>query len=60
MVGLARRLEQNSVVEQAKLRDAYQQLVQNPEYAELVSQSTADEKNVASRIKIATDYFKSI
>ncbi|MEW6496287.1 MAG: DUF262 domain-containing protein [Cyanobacteriota bacterium] len=60
MVGLARRLEQNSVVDHAKLRDAYQQLVQNHEYAELVSQSTADEKNVASRIKIATDYFKSI
>lgn len=58
MVGLARRASQEKPSKEI-VRSAYSSLLQNEEYLELVSRSTADEKNVTRRIEISTSYFAS-
>jgi hypothetical protein len=60
MVGLARRIESNSNLDKTRVKRAYDELLANEKYIELISQSTSDEKNVSERFRIATDKFMSI
>lgn len=53
MVGIA----SNPEASENHIRKAYRQLMSNKRYNELVSQSTADEANVAERVKIAVEVF---
>jgi uncharacterized protein with ParB-like and HNH nuclease domain len=60
MVGLARRISKGPVEDYAKVKIAYDELLADPEYIRLISQSTSDESNVISRLNKAIDKFDSI
>jgi uncharacterized protein with ParB-like and HNH nuclease domain len=60
MVGLARRLSKMPIKDYEKVKKTYDQLLSDPEYIRLVSQSTSDESNVSSRLKKTTDVFDGI
>jgi hypothetical protein len=60
MVGLARRLDVSTIDDPQSVKEAYSQLLDDPEYQALVSQSTSDENNVRVRIKKAVDTFSQI
>ena len=60
MVGIARRLDSGPVAGTEKLHEAYNSLLINPSYSKLISQSTADELNVRTRLDDATAAFQSI
>jgi uncharacterized protein with ParB-like and HNH nuclease domain len=62
MVGIARRLDKKSIKDQdyPKIKKAYDELLADGEYLELVSQSTSDESNVKSRLKKTISQFNSI
>jgi uncharacterized protein with ParB-like and HNH nuclease domain len=60
MVGLARRLDKSDIEKPEVVRDAYFQLLEDPEYQALISQSTSDENNVRIRVKKAIDKFSEI
>lgn len=57
MVGLARRLAQGRPVDSESVRFQYQALLTDETFVQLVSQSTSDERNVESRLKMATAAF---
>jgi uncharacterized protein with ParB-like and HNH nuclease domain len=57
MVGLARRISTETPIDEDLVRTAYESLLENEEYTELISRSTSDEKNVNRRIEISTSYF---
>lgn len=58
MVGVARRVLSNkNAVDFARLRTAYDTLLQNKRFLETISKSTADEKVVADRLDLATKVF---
>jgi hypothetical protein len=54
MVGTARRLQKGRIKDLDAFSKAYHKLLQDSEYLAAVSRSTADEKNVAERLKKAT------
>lgn len=60
IVGLASRLSQNRQVDRDALAAAYYALIANTDFVNVVSQSTSDEKNVESRLRIATEAFMDI
>jgi hypothetical protein len=57
LVGLARSLQSQPVLDSDKVRAAYEKLLQDRDYNDAVSQATSDEKNVSRRIAKATEYF---
>lgn len=60
MVGLARRIETSSGLDKNRVKNAYDDLLSNEKYLELISQSTSDEKNVSERFQMATENFGSV
>jgi len=60
MVGLARRIERGPITDPEKLSEAYHALLADSNYQRIVSQSTSDEKNVAERIRAATEQFDAV
>ncbi len=60
MVGLARRIKKAPVEDYEKVKKAYDDLLTDTEYLKLVSQSTSDENNIATRLKKATEKFTGI
>lgn len=56
MVGLSARLAE-SKIDQEEIESSYHELIENPEFEELISQSTADVKNVKRRMEIAIAIF---
>ena len=60
MVGLARRLETKIDIDKNTVKNAYDDLLVNARYLELISQSTSDEKNVLERFQMAVEQFGSM
>ena len=60
MVGLARRLEREPYPEPERIREAYNRLLEDKEYSEAISRSTADEKFVARRLSKAAEAFSKL
>jgi uncharacterized protein with ParB-like and HNH nuclease domain len=60
MVGLAKRLSDNSAFDKEKIKDAYNQLNNHDKFKELISQSTTDATNVSERLKISTAIFMEV
>lgn len=60
MVGLARRISQDSVSSIRDFNDKYRGLLNNEEFINSSKTSTSDEGNVNKRIKIATSYFQDL
>jgi hypothetical protein len=60
MVGLARRLEREPYPEPERIKTEYNRLLENKEYSEAISRSTADEKFVERRVKKATEAFSKL
>jgi hypothetical protein len=60
MVGLARRLEKGPVQDRAALRTAHKALSETVRYQETTERATADEANVAERLKLATEAFAGV
>lgn len=59
MVGVARNMQADSLVEISEMKNRYRHLFENEEFVRAYSQSTADEPNVATRIEEATNAFKA-
>jgi hypothetical protein len=59
-VALARRLDRGPVVDETKLKRAFEKLSQMEEFVKATSSSTADEGSVAMRLKLATEAFASV
>ena len=57
MVGVARRLTSGPVVSKDAMRAAFSGLMEQPDYLEAISKATADEEQVATRIRLATAAF---
>ncbi|HCA24131.1 MAG TPA: DUF262 domain-containing protein [Pseudomonas sp.] len=57
MVGLAERLQSGHAISDAEVRDAYNGLVTDAEFMELISQSTSDVRNLKGRMDAAIDAF---
>ncbi len=60
MVGLARKLETDSHPEPSGVKKAYRKLLQQKDYQEKVSRSTADEAFVKARLASATRAFREL
>lgn len=61
MIGIARRIEgEGDPLEPEELRAAYVDLLSNKDFIAASSKATANEKTLARRIEIATDYFQKI
>ncbi len=60
MVSLARRIQSGGKIEPQILSEAYGRLLDDAEYIDTISQSTADEASVSSRIDKATKLFANI
>ncbi|MDQ3848748.1 MAG: DUF262 domain-containing protein, partial [Thermoproteota archaeon] len=60
MVGLANRINKKPIESFEKVKTAYDELLNEPEYIRLISQSTSDESNISSRLKKAIDKFDGI
>ena len=60
MVGLGERLGSGEIHDLNKLRQAYDSLLANSDYQQRVSQSTADETNVTTRLEEAIKAFRSV
>lgn len=59
-VALAKRLDSGPIVDESKLKKAFEKLSKNDEYIKATSSSTALENSVESRLKLAIDAFKRI
>lgn len=57
MVGLARRLAVSPITKPAQVQDAYSRLIANEDYLDAVSQATADESRVRSRMSMSIEAF---
>lgn len=57
MVGLASRLTQNKTIGNEAVHQAYEQLIENEDFIELISKSTTDLTNVTTRLKISKAIF---
>jgi hypothetical protein len=60
MVGTARRLASRRPLSSQAFSDAYRSLLRSAEYVSLVSKATADDKNMARRLELATMSFMSL
>lgn len=60
MVGIARRLKQGEIENYKALREQYQALLANNDFTAATTTATANERNVNSRIELATDTFSKI
>jgi len=60
VVGVARRLKQNSISEIDRFIKKYDELLNNEYFISACKTSTSDEVNVKKRIRIATDYFADL
>jgi len=60
MVGLARKMSAGTVNNFERVKTTYVELINNPDYIKLVSQSTSDERNVESRLRKAVEKLNGI
>jgi uncharacterized protein with ParB-like and HNH nuclease domain len=60
MVGLASRINKGTIKDYEKVKTTYDELLADPDYSRLVSQSTSDESNVESRLNKAIEKFDAI
>jgi hypothetical protein len=61
MVGIARRLKaKGDISSRRSLKGAYGQLLRNRDFEAAIARATADEENVKSRLKLATNSFKKV
>lgn len=60
MVGIARKLKQGEIETYKALREQYQALLANNDFIAATTTATANERNVNSRIALATDAFSKI
>ena len=60
MVGLATRLVSGIQISKDSINSAYQRLIDNQEFNELISQSTSDVRNLKRRIEIAIAEFTEV
>lgn len=60
MVGIARRLERGPVRNPGLLLKAYEELSANSAYSDATSTSTAEERNVSTRLKMCIEAFKTV
>ncbi|MFC7893396.1 DUF262 domain-containing protein [Streptomyces sp. NPDC057381] len=60
MVGVMRRLQAGEITDHAQLKAAYSDLMQDQEYREATTYSTAAEESVAERVQLATDAFAGV
>jgi len=60
MIGVARRLQHGPIIDTPKIKDAHDMLIHNSEFSSLYLASTTDEKNIATRIDIATKQFAEV
>ena len=58
MVGITRRLDLGEVSGTQKLSQSYTSLLSHPDYSKVISQSTADESSVKTRLDEATTAFR--
>ena len=60
MIGLAERLKTDSDINIGEFRNAYQSLIENPDYLFLTKGGTSDESIVQKRLEMATEVFSKI
>ena len=60
LVGIAKRLSVGPIQNIEQVRLVHNELLRNQQYIDLYTSATTDEKNVASRIKLATEAFAKI
>ena len=60
LVGIAHRLDKGAISDLAALREAYEKLLQDGTYRVSIERSTADEGNVAVRIRRAIEAFANL
>lgn len=60
MVGIARRLEEGSLRDYAKLEQQYRLLLDDSEYQAAYQKSTAQERSVETRLRLATEAFDKV
>jgi hypothetical protein len=60
MVGIARRLSLQPPPVLSDFKEAYESLLGKEEYSGLVAKATADDKNMARRLELATSAFESL
>ena len=60
MVGLARRLKHGHIEDWAEVADAYGNLLSDPDYEGAIRKATANEENVATRLRLATQAFADV
>jgi hypothetical protein len=60
MVGVARRLQQSSVTDPAKVKEAYEVLLKNNEFQAAISSSTTNDSSVSERLRLATEAFSNV
>ena len=60
MVGIARRLDKGPLDNLEAVKSAYQNLLANNEYINATSRSTADEANLALRLRVCTEAFGAV
>ena len=59
-IGIARRLENGPILDSAGLKRAYETLLKNDDYLAATTRATADEANVANRLKFAIQAFVAV
>jgi hypothetical protein len=59
-VGIAARIERNATFEPARLKAAYETLLENPEFRKRYARATADEDNVKERFSLALEAFANV
>ncbi|CPS13992.1 DUF262 domain-containing protein [Mycobacteroides abscessus] len=60
MVGVMRRLNSGPITSSADIKDAYDELLSNPDFGAATSSSTAAETSVNNRLEYATSAFESV
>ena len=60
MVGVTRRLSKNRILDSARLKQAYDDLVKNPLFLEACGRGTAGEERVRERLRLADEAFSQI
>ena len=60
MVGLATRITSKNEIDISAIKKAYDQLLGNNEFMELISKSTTDITNVNARLEIAKNIFMGV
>jgi hypothetical protein len=60
MVGMAHRLAKGPIEDATAVLEAYQSLLVNSAYSQASGRSTADEKFVSLRLKLATEAYSKL